>query len=105
MGRPTRLTAALSKRVADTLASGCYVQTACQLHSVAPSSFYQWLGRAAEGEEPYFSFAREVRAASARAEMNALEQVRRGAESWQAHAFFLARRWRERWGGISMEVR
>lgn len=93
--------AALLERVRD----GLPITAAAESCGVSPATVREWLRRG-EGrddrpaQEPYATFATEVRAAEADLEREALECVQAAADrgTWRAAAWFLERRFPERWG-------
>jgi hypothetical protein len=44
-GRPTKLTPELTKKVADIVRAGCYLDTAARYCGVAKASFHDWMAK------------------------------------------------------------
>ena len=75
-----------------------FVEQACHQAIFSRDTMYSWLQRGAKGEEPYATFLAEYNQASATAELTALSEIRAGKNNWQSRAWFLERRFRDRWG-------
>jgi transposase len=103
-GRPTKLNTKLTAKITQELQLGMFIETVCELNGITRETYYQWLkrGRAA-GEKPdakerlYVDFLQAVTQASAEAEAHALSQIRKGVDNWTSQAWFLERRFRQRW--------
>lgn len=114
VGRPTKLTAALTAEVAKHLRQGNYVETAAALAGISKTTLYLFLRNGARlrgmiDSTPSTTLTREelllvefsitVLAASAQAEANGVnciaEAARRG--EWRAQAWLLERRHPKRW--------
>jgi hypothetical protein len=99
-GRKSKLTPELIKQAAQLLSAGNYVNVVCQYLGIHESTWYKWL---AEGEESPSGLKREfceaVKEASAGSEIRAITGIlSAGKHSWQALAWFLERRYPDRWG-------
>lgn len=97
-GKPTLCVPEGYEPLLGLLRMGMYVQQACNMVGIAKDTIYDWLKRGAAGEEPYAAFASAYEKAAAQAEMVALSDIRAGKNNWQARAWFLERRFRDRWG-------
>lgn len=82
----------------DLLRIGLFVEQACHQAQLARSTVYSWLDRGSKGEEPFATFFADYHKASATAELTALSEIRTGKNNWQSRAWFLERRFRDRWG-------
>lgn len=125
-GRPTKLTAAVSREIVDAIATGVPSDTAAACAGVHPRTFYEWLaaGRKPDASKVHRQFAQAVTRARARAEATMLDVIRRHAvgfevtesravrkangatetsfikrefKSWEAAAWILAHRNPRRW--------
>jgi len=92
-----KLTPSIRARIVELLEAGNYPSTACTNAGVSETQFYDWMNRAVNSIEPFATFAADVRVASAKAEHAALSTLRAMPLGWQAQAWFLERRFRERW--------
>jgi transposase-like protein len=97
-GRPSKLTPETKQAIVKALEVGNYFTTACESAGVEPHTGHKWIkigeGRDPDREpcEPYISFAREVRAARALAEVSAMAGITlAGQQHWQALAWKLER--------------
>lgn len=100
MARPTKLTAALQQRIVAAIRAGCYAEQAAAAAGVHRATFFRWLARGTEtGSGLYFEFLQAVRQAEAEAEEIAVTIIREAAldGAWQAAAWFLERKFPERW--------
>jgi len=97
-GKPTLCVPANYKSFLDLLRIGMFVEQACHQAIFSRDTMYSWLQRGAKGEEPYATFLAEYNQASATAELTALSEIRAGKNNWQSRAWFLERRFRDRWG-------
>lgn len=100
IGRPTKYTPAVEKKVAEALSLGLYFDQACVMAGISKRTGYYWLEQGAEGKEPYVSFLHACEKADASAEGDALARIRMGELQWQAQAWFLERRHHNRWARI-----
>jgi hypothetical protein len=103
MGRPTKLTPELQKAICDAIQGGCYVETACLASGIDESTYYRWLEKGGQGQQPYRDFRDAVKKAEAHCEKLAVGTVLRVAfdpenPNWQAAMTYLERRHPERWG-------
>jgi hypothetical protein len=98
-GRPTKLTPTLQRQLCKAVASGLYLEVACELVGVGRSTTYRWLSQADGGEPKYVAFRDALKKARAQAEQRALAAVlRAGKRSWLPMAWFLERSAPQRWG-------
>jgi transposase len=100
MGRPSKLTPELQKKIVKLVRDGNYFETAAQAAGIAKSTLYDWLKRGESDEEPFAEFSDALKKAEAEAEADAVAMVRAGlrdAPQWQSAMTFLERRAAERW--------
>ncbi|MSO41848.1 MAG: hypothetical protein EXQ70_08180 [Solirubrobacterales bacterium] len=102
-GRPTKLTPALRGSIVDSIREGSFLEPAARAAGIAPSTLYAWLERGEADTSGMFSeFSEAVRVAEARAEVDAVKQLRAAGErSWQATINYLERRFPRRWASGS----
>lgn len=101
LARITVLTPQAQKVIAESLAEGNYLTTACSLAGISTDTFYHWKNRHDAGDpgaSDYSDFFGEVKKASAFAEVMALRAIRTGGFGWQGSAWFLERRFPKKWG-------
>lgn len=106
MGRKSKLTPELIKRICEYIAGGNYLITACQSCGIHRTTFHNWLQQGDNDIENgtdsiYASFLKEVIKAEAEAEQKMVAVVREAAiqkKEWLPAITFLERRYRERWG-------
>lgn len=97
----TKLTPELVAQAAKMIAEGCYVETVAQALGIHKSTWYEWIKKGEEEEAGiYRDFADAIKKATPQAEIKAVEGVlKAGREgNWQALAWFLERRFPERYG-------
>ncbi len=102
MGRPTKLTPAVSAAICESVRGGAWIETAAAAAGVDASTVHSWLRRADDKEdcgEPFIAFSLAYKKARADAELEAISVIR-GAmpKTWQAAAWYLERSYPERWG-------
>lgn len=101
MGRPTRLTPALIRKVCQYLDTGCYVETAVQLAGISKKLFYEWmkLSHKPDSNPIFKDFRDAIDKAIAAAEQKDIATIDRASgNSWQAAAWKLERRLPRKWG-------
>ncbi len=101
----TKLNDELIEDVSLYLEKGMSVQGACGLIGVTYSTFLRWMGRGAEGEEPFATFLERVEEARAKAEWSHVQTIDKartlppGEIDWKASQFWLQTARREHgWG-------
>jgi transposase-like protein len=100
VGRPTKLTEALVRDIAEAVAEGMTYTLAAQLHGVTRKTLYNWLkaGEDADGESPEAEFLHALKKAEAEGARVQLRRVRGGEMNWQSGAWLLERRFRDDYG-------
>lgn len=74
-GRPTKLTPEITEAVCDALVEGLSIEGACARAGIAPSTYYDWNARGADGEALFVEFAEATARARAEVEERLLESV------------------------------
>ena len=100
-GRPTKLTPLIQEEVCKALKAGMYMETAAAYAGIDKDTLYDWLKKGARGESrEHTKFSDSVKRAVAEAELTDLLMIKKAASegTWQAAAWRLERRFRERWG-------
>jgi hypothetical protein len=102
-GRPTKLTEKTSAQIVALVRAGNFLTTAAHAAGIARSVLYDWLARGeaeqpAPGDEAFVAFAVALRTAEAQAEAEAVASVRRASKGHKGRAFWLERRFPDRWG-------
>lgn len=102
-GRPTKLTKALTSKIAKHVEDWLPFEQACLLSDTSERYLYRWkeYGERDEkaGKETIFThFCQEIKKAEAKAEAAALKTIRNGENNWQAKAWLLERRHHDRYG-------
>ena len=100
IGRKCKLTDEPVRRILDVLATGGTHRTACRAAGISTSTFYNWLERGErEPSGPFPDFLDAVRQVEAAREIEALASISKAAAvDWRAAAWYLSRRYPERWG-------
>lgn len=96
-GQPTKLTPDLQSKLINALKLGMYIRQACEFVGISAFTYHHWLKQAAKGRKLYVEFKVAADNAAAVAEGSALQTVRAAGDNWQANAWFLERRFRDRW--------
>lgn len=107
MGRSSKLTPETQQKIITAISAGAYLETAAAHGSISETTFYRWLQ---EGEQSTSGAKREfweaVKKAEADAELMRLARISKAGQegSWQADAWYLERRYPNRWGKRVNEV-
>lgn len=112
VGRITKLTPDVQKRIITALEAGNYFETACEAAGISASTGHEWMarGRGTSNTRPqtelYAQFAEAVERASSKAEIDNLNLINKAARdgTWQAAAWWLERRFPNRWGRTRVEL-
>jgi hypothetical protein len=99
MGRPTKLTTDMHKRIVDLIKRGNYLETTALMVGVDRGTIRLWLNRGkAARSGPYRNFYRAVQEAVAYPEIQDVETIRRASQTdWKAAAWRLEHRYPQRW--------
>lgn len=104
MGRPTKLSPAVTNAICTNLATGASIEASAEAAGVTRVTVYNWLkrGRAEDAPDEFAQFAADVTEAQAVAEVHLVRIMRQAATDggpgdWRAAAWLLARRHPERW--------
>jgi hypothetical protein len=74
-GRPTKLTAKVSRAICDAIREGLSIDGASAKGGIHPSTFHDWIARGVAGEQPFADFAEQAAQARAHVEARLLESV------------------------------
>lgn len=114
-GAPTKLTREKIKEIATAVELGNYIDTAGAAAGLSKGQLHEWMrkgrrleeatdqSRYTEEDRLFMDFARSIREALAKSEMEALQLVRQGTNAggfpdWRASAWRLERKHPDRWG-------
>jgi transposase-like protein len=101
MARQSKLTPETQRKIVEAIAEGNYLETAAALGGVTYTTLNNWMrkGQAATSG-PYVAFFESVKRAEAEAESTRVGRIKRAGQegNWQADAWYLERRYPERWG-------
>ena len=109
-----KLTPSAINSLADAMKHGASIDVACNIAGVHRSTFFRWQEQAEDlynkldagqiqrsklkaREKHLLTFLEKVLFASSRYELELLKEVRKGERGWQALAWILERRFRERY--------
>lgn len=84
----------------EAVDAGNYIETAAELAGLSKVTVYDWLKKGDAGQEPFKAFANALKRAQARAEAQAVRNVRLAGKDprfWAAEMTFLERRHPDRW--------
>ena len=96
IGRPTALTAITQEIICKAISQGMYIERACALADIDKGTYYDWLAKAAKGEEPYIHFLHAAQKAEAEHQSRNLALIAEAAQVphyWSAAAWQLERRY------------
>ena len=99
-GRPPKITQQIQDSICSAIRGGSFMETAAAYGGISKDTLYAWMRLGARGEgEEYVKFSDAIKRALAESEVQGIAQIRaHGKESWQAVAWYLERRFKERWG-------
>lgn len=102
----TKLTPEIQKRLVDALKKGNYRIIACALVGISDRTLREWIFKAeVEGDARYTELAKQVREAEAGIEQIVVARIlSAGRREWKADAWYLERRFAQRWGDQSIGV-
>lgn len=100
MARKTKLTRKLIQEAEKLIRLGNYNTTVCKYLGIHPSTWYRWMS---EGETATRGVKKEfydtIKKAESHAEIRNVQLIQNSAqETWQAAAWYLERKFPERWG-------
>lgn len=99
-GRPTKLTPEVEDQLVRAISMGAYIETAAAFVGISKVTFYDWMRRGARAKSgKYKAFSERIKKAMAESEMRSIMAIQRAGDiNWQAHAWYLERKFPERWG-------
>ena len=100
-GRPSKLTDELTEKLCYYISQGNYFDTACKLVGVSFSTFRSWIVKGEEESKGrFFEFSEAIKRAEAEAEAKRVELILKAGkyQDWKANAWYLERKYPERWG-------
>ena len=97
-GRPTLLTPELQEAICAYIArDDMYAVVACALCNITEKTYYRWIERGRDGEEPYASFCQSIKEAEAQAELQLSRDMKDDPRHWQMYMTIKERRFADRW--------
>jgi hypothetical protein len=102
VGRPTKLTPEIHAIIVNAIAEGNYIETAAACAGISKETLHSWLRRGARSETGiHRRFADDVNKATAKSEQEGIRNIRgaaaRDAKHWTAEAWYMERRFGDRW--------
>ena len=98
MALPKLLDELVARRIVDAVRAGASRAAAAEAARVGRTTLFRWLKDGAAGAEPYASFTAKVREAEGELEKELVTIIKgHSADSWQAAAWLLERKWQKRW--------
>ena len=101
LDKPAVLTPQVQRQIIASLRAGAYVALACRVVGISVRTYYYWRRLVAGGAahaQRFAPFYAECDRVSANAEAEAVDRLRRGEPDWRAAAWWLERRFPQRWG-------
>lgn len=99
MPRPPKLNPERQDRVCEAIGAGNDRETAARYAGISPTTFYSWLAKGRAGNPRYREFAENVEKAESTAEVRNVAIIQQAAATtWQAAAWWLERKYPQRWG-------
>ena len=100
-GRPTKLTPQVQARIVQAIVGGNDITVAAAYAGIGKTTFYEWLERGRKAKTgPFADFADAIQKAQADAETRNVALIAKAAQegTWTAAAWWLERKYPERWG-------
>ncbi len=95
----TLWTPELQDKLVKMIQAGNYAEVAARACGINTSTFYAWLSRGGQGEEPFANLAKAIEKATAEGELRDFTLIGKHAEKqWQAAAWRLERKLPQRYG-------
>ena len=100
----TKLNDKLQSEICKYIEAGSYIKVACQAVGIDEQTYYDWLQKAERDKKRkvvsiYTQFAQSAKKAEAKAEVKNIAIIEKAAiDTWQAAAWYLERKYRNRWG-------
>lgn len=95
----TKLTPEITEIVCSYIEKGNSYDTSAQAVGICRQTLYNWMERGEKGEPDFLQFLQSIKKARAKAEMRHVEVIEDAMDkSWQAAAWWLERRNRDKWG-------
>jgi transposase len=90
----------IQERLLQAIRLGAFIEHACYYAGINSSTFRLWRQKASENIEPYASFWIKVNEAESEAIMRRLARIENAGKdgSWQADAWYLERKYPEKFG-------
>ena len=102
MARPSKLTEDVKRRFLTSIRAGNDKKVAAAMAGISESTLYSWLeqARKPEADPEFLEFSESLTQAEAEAEVAAVARIQQAAQNgrWQASAWWLERKYGERWG-------
>lgn len=87
------------EKIVKLIRAGNYAEVAAACAGISKGTFYKWLARGAEGEQPFKQLVDAVETATAESEARDVMVIgQAAARQWQAAAWRLERKNPKRWG-------
>ncbi len=95
----TKWTPQLQQKLVNLIKAGNYAEVAARACGIHKDTFYKWLLRGGQGEEPFKSLSDAVEIAAAEAEaLDVFNMAKHSNKHWQAAAWRLERKNPKKWG-------
>lgn len=102
MARPSKLTEDVKNRFLMSIRAGNDKKVAAEMAGIGETTLYRWLEMAEKSDSPeeFREFRESLTQAEAEAEVAAVARIQQAAQNgrWQASAWWLERKYGERWG-------
>jgi len=101
VGRSSKLTPEIHHKIVNLIKLGNYNETAAEAVGIDVGTFYNWMKKGEAGIKPeYVKFFNAIKEAASFSEAHYLSLIHKAASdaTWQAAAWFLERKYNERWG-------
>lgn len=98
-GPKTTCTQEVQDLIVSAISAGAIFEVAAAYAGVKKETLKDWLRKGRAGKAPYAAFVGSLDEALAKSEVSALRMIQAaGLYDWKAAAWYLERKWPERWG-------
>lgn len=107
IGRPTKLTAAVQRKIVKAIKAGATHDLAALYAGISRTSFYDWKARGEAGEEGFTNFSDAIELAEGKGAVDLLEKIKTAAQDpkeWRAGAWLLERRYPDMYGRQKLDI-
>lgn len=107
IGRPSKLTPAVQKKIVKALAAGATHDLAALYAGISRTSFYEWKAKGEAGDPNFTDFSDAIALAEGKGAVELLETIQtavKDPKEWRAATWILERRYPDDYGKVRQEI-